>query len=436
MLQNGRLVDAGASLVKDAVSQLTPQGKYLIFLEEDSLEKLAGRFGSPFVTSLNDLCQTIPLSEKARLEVAGQECRLLAERAQTALGFSVTVQNTILNRAAQAGSEPGAQPILDFFDRLYRALAQYKLEHAVADKLSVQVKDAEGRTVLDFGGTVLALDELLPAGYRGDLDAVKAELARIVGLSDVKEYVLSLEENYRVQQRRKEQGLKTSAVSMHMIFTGNPGTGKTTIARLISKYLKAIGVLSGGQLVEVTRADLVGKYVGHTAPLTTQVMNSALGGVLFIDEAYSLYRGKDDSFGLECIDTLVKGMEDHRDDLVVILAGYTREMNDFLSANSGLKSRFPNIIEFPDYTGEELLAIARLQAQAKGYVLDSGCDAPLQTYFNAVQMTRAREAGNGRLARNKVEEAILAQSRRISRDPDADLSALLPEDFDLSDIND
>lgn len=436
VLQNGRLVDAGASLVKDAVSQLTPQGKYLIFLEEDSLEKLAGRFGSPFVTSLNDLCQTIPLSEKARLEVAGQECRLLTERAQTALGFSVTVQNTILDRAAQAGSEPGAQPILDFFDRLYRALAQYKLEHAVDDKLSVQVKDADGRTVLDFGGTVLALDELLPAGYQGDLDAVKAELARIVGLSDVKEYVLSLEENYRVQQRRKEQGLKTSAVSMHMIFTGNPGTGKTTIARLISKYLKAIGVLSGGQLVEVTRADLVGKYVGHTAPLTTQVMNSALGGVLFIDEAYSLYRGKDDSFGLECIDTLVKGMEDHRDDLVVILAGYTREMNDFLSSNSGLKSRFPNIIEFPDYTGEELLAIARLQAQAKGYVLDSGCDAPLQIYFNAVQMTRAREAGNGRLARNKVEEAILAQSRRISRDPDADLSALLPEDFDLSDIND
>ena len=153
------------------------------------------------------------------------------------------------------------------------------------------------------------------------MEAVKAELDGIVGLAAVKEYVLSLEDNFAVQARRKAAGLKTASVSMHMIFTGNPGTGKTTIARLVSRYLKAIGVLSGGQLVEVTRADLVGRYVGHTAPLTTQVLKSAVGGVLFIDEAYSLYRGKDDSFGLEAIDTLVKGMEDHRDDLIVILGG-------------------------------------------------------------------------------------------------------------------
>jgi len=193
-------------------------------------------------------------------------------------------------------------------------------------------------------------------------------------------------------------------------------------------------VLSGGQLVEVTRADLVGRYVGHTAPLTTQVLKSAVGGVLFIDEAYSLYRGKDDSFGLEAIDTLVKGMEDHRDDLIVILAGYSKEMAEFLTANSGLKSRFPNIIEFPDYTGEELLAIAKLQAGGKGYTLDERCDANLLAYFNAVQLTRARDAGNGRLARNKVEEAILNQSRRLVAQPEADLCLLLPEDFQLDDV--
>lgn len=126
-----------------------------------------------------------------------------------------------------------------------------------------------------------------------------------------------------------------------------------------------MGVLSGGQLIEVTRADLVGKYVGHTAPLTQQVIRSALGGVLFIDEAYSLYRGADDSFGLEAIDTIVKGMEDHREDLIVILAGYTKEMEEFLTANSGLRSRFPNIIEFPDYTAEELLAITKLTAKKR-----------------------------------------------------------------------
>ena len=174
--------------------------------------------------------------------------------------------------------------------------------------------------------------------------------------------------------------------------------------------------------------------VGHTAPLTTQVLKSAVGGVLFIDEAYSLYRGKDDSFGLEAIDTLVKGMEDHRDDLIVILAGYSKEMAEFLTANSGLKSRFPNIIEFPDYTGEELLAIAKLQAGGKGYTLDERCDANLLAYFNAVQLTRARDAGNGRLARNKVEEAILNQSRRLVAQPEADLCLLLPEDFQLDDV--
>ena len=154
-----------------------------------------------------------------------------------------------------------------------------------------------------------------PADTRNaaELAAVKEELSEITGLENVKEYVLSLEDNFRMQRLRKERGMKAETPSMHMIFTGNPGTGKTTVARIVARYLKAMGAISGGQLVEVTRADLVGQYVGHTAPLTQKAIQSAMGGVLFIDEAYSLYRGRDDSFGLEAIDALVKGMEDHRD---------------------------------------------------------------------------------------------------------------------------
>ena len=216
--------------------------------------------------------------------------------------------------------------------------------------------------------------------------------------------------------------------------TGNPGTGKTTVARIAARYLKAMGALSGGQLVEVTRADLVGQYVGHTAPLTQKAIQSAMGGVLFIDEAYALYRGRDDSFGLEAIDALVKGMEDHRDRLVVILAGYSREMEEFLSANSGLRSRFPNLIEFPDYTAEELVEITESIVEGKGYRLDPACRMPLLNYYREKQLTGdSRVNGNGRMARNKVEAAVIACSRRNMRAEEAerDLELLLPEDFEV-----
>ena len=199
----------------------------------------------------------------------------------------------------------------------------------------------------------------------------------------------------------------------------------------MAKYLKAIGALKGGQLVEVSRGDLVGRYTGHTAPLTNSVIQSALGGVLFIDEAYSLYRGEQDSFGLEAIDTLVKGMEDHRDELVVILAGYTREMETFLTANSGLASRFPNKIEFPDYTADELLDITNVLARGKGYRLAESCTEPLRGYYERRQAEDARTAGNGRLARNTLEKAIFNQSRRLVAEPAAELDVILPGDLEL-----
>lgn len=435
-LQNGQLISVSNALATDTVGSLSAEGKYLIFLSEKSLEKLAGSFGAPFINALGDVCETAPLSEDAMLQIAHREEEELKELAKKQLSFLLTLPEGLAELAVQQVDHlSGLTALLDFYDSLLRALAQARLEQELPKEHPVTLSISEGKVCADFGAGAVSCLSMLGERYSGDLAAIKQELSEIVGLGSVKDYVLQLEEYYAVQQLRRRQGLRADEVSKHMIFTGNPGTGKTTIARIVSRYLKAIGVLSGGQLVEVSRADLVGRYVGHTAPLTNRVIQSALGGVLFIDEAYSLYRGKDDSFGLEAIDTLVKGIEDNRDDLIVILAGYSREMEDFLGSNSGLKSRFPNLIHFPDYSGEELLKIIKSIAKGKGYTIDEGCDSALLAYFNAVQALCPATAGNGRLARNKVEEAILNQSRRLAVEPQSDLSLLISTDFDLDDVS-
>ncbi len=433
VMQKGQLVNVQNSLASDAVSSLSAAGKYLVFLTEKSLDKVAGIMGAAFVDALQgDVCQTEQLEQDAITKIAEREQEELKKRAAEQCFFELTFDDGFsAYGAGRAGRNAGVRGVLDFYGSVLQALAQARLERDYEKGKALTLSVSDGKLIADAGDETIDLSSLLPEDYRGEIDEIRSELDAIIGLTEVKKYILSLEEYYSVQKRREAEGLKTGEVNKHMIFTGSPGTGKTTIARIISKYLKAIGVLSGGQLVEVSRADLVGRYVGHTAPLTNQVIKSAIGGVLFIDEAYSLYRGQDDTFGLEAIDTLVKGIEDNRDDLIVILAGYSIEMREFLTANSGLKSRFPNIIDFPDYTGEELMAIARSIASSKGYTIDPAAEETLIAYFDTVQAIRAADAGNGRFARNLVEEAILNQSRRLVAEPEAELSLLTLKDFDL-----
>jgi Cdc6-like AAA superfamily ATPase len=432
VMQKGHLVEAGTALTKDTVKELTPDGCYLVLVTEGDETDLADAFGAALVNALADRCATEMPDSEALMEIAQDQQEILAQKAKEMLEFALVFPAGFAQQLSlRYTPKAGITGITAFTDKCYKALAQYKLEKdAPACTVTLSLRDEV--LFADFGSGSLDLFSLLPAAYQGGLEAVKAEMDNIIGLQKIKEYIFSLEDHYKAQQRRKAEGLKTGGMSMHMIFSGNPGTGKTTIARLVSRYLKAIGVLSGGQLVEVTRADLVGKYVGHTAPLTQQVIESALGGVLFIDEAYSLHRSKDDSFGLEAIDTLVKGMEDNRENLIVILAGYTDEMQVFLEANSGLKSRFPNFIEFPDYTGQELTDIALLTAKGKGYRLTQEAQDALLAYFTRVQAKHLRETGNGRLARNLIEGAILSHSRRIAKDPNASLDLLEKDDFTLT----
>ena len=431
--KEGILVDAGTALAPGAVSRIDPCGKYLIFYSHKGREALADKFGAALVSALGDVCETASYTREDLAALAAQQLNALAQKIRTRLGLTLSAGADVRDYvAAQCTAQKGAAGLSACTDRIFRALSEYCLQ--TDEPLTGTVTLTAGPEGVLFrlnDGADQPLFDLLPAAYTGALDAIRAEINELVGLAPVKEYVFGLADNLQVQQRRAAAGLKTASLSMHMIFTGNPGTGKTTIARLVARYLKAIGALKGGQLVEVTRADLVGRYTGHTAPLTNSVIESALGGVLFIDEAYSLYRGEQDSFGLEAIDTLVKGMEDHRDELVVILAGYTREMETFLTANSGLASRFPNRIEFPDYTAVELLQITRVLAKNKGYTLAEACTEPLLGYYARWQTADARTAGNGRLARNTLEKAIFHQSRRLVAEPAAALDLILPSDLEL-----
>lgn len=431
--KEGILVDAGTALAPGAVSRIDPCGKYLIFYSHKGREALADKFGAALVSALGDVCETASYTREDLAALAAQQLNALAQKIRTRLGLTLSAGADVRDYvAAQCTAQKGAAGLAECCDHIFRALSEYCLrtDKTLSGTAALTARP-EGLLFRLNDGPEEPLFDLLPAAYTGALDAIRAEINELVGLAPVKEYVFGLADNLQVQQRRAAAGLKTASLSMHMIFTGNPGTGKTTIARLVAKYLKAIGALKGGQLVEVTRADLVGRYTGHTAPLTNSVIESALGGVLFIDEAYSLYRGEQDSFGLEAIDTLVKGMEDHRDELVVILAGYTKEMEIFLTANSGLASRFPNKIEFPDYTAEELLQITHVQARNKGYRLAESCTQPLLGYYARWQAADARTAGNGRLARNTLEKAIFHQSRRLVAEPAAALDLILPSDLEL-----
>ncbi|HHY31817.1 MAG TPA: AAA family ATPase [Firmicutes bacterium] len=264
-----------------------------------------------------------------------------------------------------------------------------------------------------------------PAGADWRLKEALAELDALIGLDKVKALVREIVAYVRIQQIRAARQLTCEPLVLHMIFSGNPGTGKTTCARLFGKIFREMGVLEKGHLVERERADLVGEYIGHTAQKTREQIKKALGGILFIDEAYSLARGGEKDFGKEAIDTLVKGMEDFRDRFIVILAGYRDEMTTFINANPGIKSRFPIHIEFPDYTTEELLRIADLMLKKRDYRLDVAARARLEAILSRRTGPGNEHSGNARLVRNLIERAIRRQALRLVEKPNLSREELM-----------
>lgn len=246
-----------------------------------------------------------------------------------------------------------------------------------------------------------------------------AELEKLIGLGSVKSEVRSMINYIKVQNARKKEGLATKDVAYHMVFTGNPGTGKTTVARIMASIFKDLGVLKKGHTVETDRSGLVGEYVGQTGPKTNKVVDAAIHGVLFVDEAYTLY-SPGNSYGQEAIATLLKRMEDDRDSLVVIIAGYNGEMQELLEMNPGLKSRFNRYIDFPDYSSNDLCAIFSSFAKSGGYILDSDAERLLKQRMDEAVAHRDKYFGNGRFARNVFERAIIIQADRLEQMGGAD----------------
>lgn len=272
------------------------------------------------------------------------------------------------------------------------------------------------------------------APSESDVEAVLAELDGLVGLTEIKRMVREIRAFVVIQDFRESAGLTTQPQMLHMIFTGAPGTGKTTVARILGRLFQALGTLNKGHLVEVERADLVGEYIGHTAQKTREVIKRALGGVMFVDEAYALARGGEKDFGKEAIDTLVAAMENYRDEFLLILAGYPAEMAGFLRTNPGLLSRFPIRLDFLDYRATELMAITRLMLRDRQYQLSADAEAGLLRFFADHEGRWHQNAGNARMVRNALERAMRRQAVRLmAKAPPlsrADLMTLVWLDFE------
>ncbi|MBQ8281715.1 MAG: AAA family ATPase [Lachnospiraceae bacterium] len=313
--------------------------------------------------------------------------------------------------------------LTDYTKMLEAFLKEYNVFYAGSKKRVTPVAGLEKGSATDKKSEGIVKSE---PPKEIDVDELLSELNSYVGLTSVKQEVENLVNLIKVQRMREQMGLKSTDVSKHMVFMGNPGTGKTTVARILSKIYQGLGVLDNDNYVEVDRSGLVCGYVGQTAIKTQEVIDEAMGGILFIDEAYSLTVAKgENDFGQEAVDTLLKAMEDHRDELVVIVAGYEKPMQEFLDSNPGLRSRFNKYLHFEDYTAEELVQIMENMCKGKQYELSKEAKEEALRHFNERIVAKEENFANAREARNYLEDAITQHATRVVKMKNPDRKALI-----------
>ncbi|MCB0882925.1 MAG: AAA family ATPase [Thermoleophilia bacterium] len=405
----------GATMLADAVAQARAAGRMDLladgWLADLGAARLAAGAASEALVSLR--------------EAAGLTLRLRGE------GDWATVRShRLLAEALGAtGDRSGAADALEVAARgAEKALpADPDVREAVAGARVEALRTAgRGSEVPSTGAAQAA--EATAEEIAADLTAARKELDELVGLHAIKSQITALTDLLAVQARRKSEGKRTPEVSLHLVFTGPPGTGKTTVARLIGRIYRGLGLLTSGHLIEVDRAGLVAGYIGQTAQRVDEVVRKALDGVLFVDEAYALAQGGESDFGQEALAALLKRMEDHRDRLAVILAGYDEPMQKLLSSNPGLRSRFPTILVFGSYSADELAEIFRRTAAKYDYALTPEADAAMVEIVTGMRGHAGPDFGNARAMRNLFEDAIAAHATRVINEEDADLSLLDAED--------
>jgi len=373
------------------------------------------RLGNAFRSSVQEVIVLPRPSDEVLTRIVREQVIACVLDFQTHAGQRIEVDSSMIRALVQRVVERGG------LGHAVPEVVRGHLRLPLSDLISAgKVTGRTARVVHEDGIGLLVQDgqrEPLPVAQRRDAAEgfdLEAELGRMVGLEPVKEMLRGLRRQLIADRKMREAGIEVhTSQSLHMLFLGNPGTGKTQVAKLVGRMLRELGVLREGGFVEASRETLVAGYVGQTADKTRRVVESALGGVLFIDEAYSLVNGERDSFGLEAVAQLVSLMETHREDLVVIMAGYTKDMDQLLDSNPGLRSRFPQRFEFPDYSAGELARIVELEVKRRGLKLAPDAVAALPEHIDAMLVAGRTDQGNGRLARNLAEAALRAKSVRV-----------------------